>query len=679
MDQHSARIEMIGFRNQMKCALMSCAIVGILQAIIEWSVVANLYWEHIFRPIDVIFRFQVFDSLQWILQIGEPSSAALVLNEYLSPGLLNKFPLLLKIAAIYSLIGLSIGAFQGFALWLVFRFRKRGHEKRNLFLMNLSIAIGLACFLNLIVFVYPKYLQDTSVLVQVFAGCGLIMASLLSAGALHALGTRLLNRFPPKQGQKRSLLFSNGATLFVLVTCLQAVWIPNLDSRHGKQSEVFLESIRTANLTNEANIILISVDSLRADHLSCYGYRRKTSPNVDLLANEGTLFTRALSVTSWTLPAHLSMLTSLTPEALGVFGMHDGLDTQRITLAEILRQNGYATAGFVSGPFLYSNYGYNQGFEYYDDFTIKFVSNKVAQSGITSPALTAVVQEWLKKNHERRFFLFLHYWDVHYDYIPPSPYDKLFARRYRGTVDGRNFNLNPQIKKGMKQRDLAHVIALYDGEIAYTDFYIGKLISSLKRLNVFDNSLIIFTADHGDEFLEHGGKGHRRTLYHEVLRVPLIMKFPAAAGFPKGKTVDATASILDIMPTILSYLGLETPPVSDGQELLSSLKGHRPNSNRNLFASLQQDLYAVQSGNLKFIANLKSFQNELYDLSNDPQEQHNLFREGNHDKIDEHERMLLNWLNKKRQKYQSLPRSPGNTSEITEELQEQLRSLGYVQ
>lgn len=679
MDQHSACNEMISFRNQMKCALMSCAIVGILQAMIEWSVVANLYWDHIFRPIDVIFRFQVFASIQWILQIGEPSSAALVLNEYLSPGLLNKFPLLLKIASIYSLIGLSIGAFQGFAFWLFFRFRKGSYEKRNLFLIHLIVAIGLACFLNLLVFVCRNYLQHASVLVQVFIGCVLMLTTVLLAGALHGLGTRLLNRFPPKQSQKRSLLFSNGATLFVLVTCLQAVWIPNLDSRHGKQSEVFPESIQAGNLANDANIILISVDSLRADHLSCYGYRRNTSPNVDLLANEGTLFTRTLSVTSWTLPAHLSMLTSLTPEALGVYGTHDGLDTQRSTLAEILRKNGYATAGFVSAPFLYSNYGYNQGFQHYDDFTVKFDTNKDAQSGITSPALTAAIQKWLQKNHERRFFLFLHYWDVHYDYIPPSPYDKLFARKYRGAIDGRNFNLNPKIKRGMKQRDLAHVIALYDGEIAFTDFYIGKLISSLKELNVFDNSLIIFTADHGDEFLEHGGKGHRRTLYHEVLHVPLIIKFPAGAEFPKGKTVDAPASILDIMPTILSYLGLKTPPVSDGQELLSSLNGHRPNSNRSLFASLQQDLYAVQSGNLKFIANLKSFQNELYDLSNDPQEQHNLFREENHDKIDEHERILLNWLNKKRQKYQSLPRSQGNTSEITEELQEQLRSLGYVQ
>ncbi|MCI0604243.1 sulfatase-like hydrolase/transferase [bacterium] len=605
--------------------------------------------------------------------------------------MLNKLPLLIRLAAVYSLIGLSIGAFQGCILWLVSRLRKKdsggrasvpaGYEERNLSLMHFSVAMGIGCFLNLLLPIFPRYLQRSSLLFQIF-GCGvMILGSVLLAIALYTVGKRLLQHFPPKQDQKR-FVFSKGAILLALVACLQAVWIPNFKSRQEKQTEVLVQK---DNLANHANVILISVDSLRADHLSCYGYRRETSPNVDSLAREGTLFTRALSVTSWTLPAHLSMLTSLAPEALGVVGTHDQLDPQRITLAEILRKNGYATAGFVSAPFLYSDFGYNQGFDHYDDFTVKFdaknirEANKIAHRGITSPALTAAIHKWLSNNHERKFFLFLHYWDVHYDYSPPPPFDKMFDPKYNGTINGRNFHLNPKIKTGMKQRDLAHILALYDGEIAYTDFHIGELITTLKRLNVFDDSLIIFTADHGDEFLEHGGKGHRRTLYDEVLRVPLIIKFPSGAEFAKGKVVDTPASILDIMPTILKYLGLKVPIESDGDELLSALNGHRTNSNRSLFASLRYDLYAVQSGNTKFIANLESFQKELYDLTNDPQEQNNLLHEGNQNKIEEHQRILLNWLNKERQKYRSLPRNQMDTFEMSEEMKEQLRSLGYIQ
>ncbi len=666
----------------MKFAFVSCVVFAIFQATSEWFLVLFIYKDQIFRPIDLIYRFKVFALLEWILHIGKTTSLALVLNEYLGPGLLNKFPLLIKLASIYSLIGISIGAFQGCALWLLFRSPRINDEKRNLLLIHLSVAFGIACFLNLLVSVFQKHLLTISVLFQVFACCGLILASVLLAGSFFAISSRLLESFPAQLRRKSALL---GATLFVLATCLQGIWIPNLKSRHEKQPAIFAPSIQASNVANDPNIILISMDSLRADHLSCYGYRRKTSPNVDLLAREGTLFTRALSVTSWTLPAHLSMLTSLTPEALGVYGIHDRLDPERITLAEILQQNGYVTAGFVSAPFLYSYYGYNQGFDHYDDYTINFDPNKISESnhlahgGITSPALTSSIRKWLRENHERRFFLFLHYWDVHYDYIPPPPYDQMFDRTYQGTIDGRNFNLNPEVKKGMKWRDLSHIMALYDGEIAFTDFYIGKLIATLQELNVFDNSLIIFTADHGDEFLEHGGKGHRRTLYDEVLRVPFIIKFPASAEFQKGKISDSPASILDIMPTILNYVGLKVPIESDGQELLSSLQAGRANSNRSLFASLRHDLYAVQSGNLKFIANLESFEKELYDLSNDPKEQKNLLHGGNKDKIEPHERILLDWLNQKRQKYRALPRTQMDTSKINEELERQLRSLGYIQ
>jgi len=360
------------------------------------------------------------------------------------------------------------------------------------------------------------------------------------------------------------------------------------------------------------NIILISIDSLRADHLGCYGYPKPTSPNIDALANESVVFTNAISTTTWTLPAHISMLTSLYPEVHQVINDGNKLSDkavvplnppyqrgQGVVCAEIMKEAGYLTAGFVSGPYLSSKFGYNQGFDLYDDYTINYSSNEESHRGTTSPKIHQQVTKWLEQNYSSQFFLFIHYWDVHYDYTPPPPFDTMFDPDYTGTITGKNYEGNKLINPQMPKRDLEHIIALYDGEIAFTDSYIGKLMTYLKELGIYENTMVILTSDHGDEFFEHGCKGHRNNLFDETLKVPLIIKFPPpypggrggkenpifASLSPLEMCINQQVSIIDIVPTFLDYLGITPnpsyPPLQkggrgdlEGQSLLPLVAGN---------------------------------------------------------------------------------------------------------
>jgi arylsulfatase A-like enzyme len=348
------------------------------------------------------------------------------------------------------------------------------------------------------------------------------------------------------------------------------------------------------------NVILISIDSLRADHLGCYGYPKPTSPNIDALANESVMFTNAISTTTWTLPAHISMLTSLYPEVHQVINDGNKLSDkavvplnkggQGVVCAETMKEAGYLTAGFVSGPYLSSKFGYNQGFDLYDDYTINYSSNEESHRGITSPKIHQQVTKWLEQNYCSPLFLFIHYWDVHYDYTPPPPFDTMFDPDYTGTITGQDYEGNELINPQMPERDLEHIIALYDGEIAFTDSYIGKLMTYLKELDIYENTMVILTSDHGDEFFEHVCKGHRNNLFDETLKVPLIIKFPSgkenpfASLSPSRTRINQQVSIIDIVPTFLDYLSI-TPRNSElgirNAELIPPLNSDDVRQTRN--------------------------------------------------------------------------------------------------
>ena len=223
------------------------------------------------------------------------------------------------------------------------------------------------------------------------------------------------------------------------------------------------------------NLLLISIDSLRPDHLGCYGYGPDTSPFIDSLAHAGLLFENGLSTTSWTLPAHAAMFTGLRDSVHGLVDNGLSLNEEHVTLAEVLRQGGYRTAGFFGGPYLHPDFGVGQGFESYVNCMQAAApagdgvrrdamqQDSASHTDVTGPRTREAIARWAEEDDPRPYFLFIHLWDVHYDYRAPAKYLRMFDADYSGAVDGRLMS-NAAIHKDMDPRDLAHVLALYDAE-----------------------------------------------------------------------------------------------------------------------------------------------------------------------------------------------------------------------
>ncbi len=321
-------------------------------------------------------------------------------------------------------------------------------------------------------------------------------------------------------------------------------------------------------------VILISIDTLRQDHLGCYGYGRPTSPVLDAFAAESAItFDEAYAQATYTLPSHMSMLTGLYPEAHGMLMpvFDDATAVPRLpesvtTLAEVLQGDGFATAAFTDGGLVDSTYGFNQGFDLYDDDRVE----SVADNGFER--YRDELYAWLRDNKNRDHFVFVHTFDTHGPYIAP---DRL-VEEFRGTPQGRDVPhaslLVPSLLESQRYLeldqfdDLDAVIDEYDACIRFVDEEIGKLFDLLRELDRFDDALIIVTSDHGEQFLEDGIiLGHGKTINNEVNRVPLLLKLPGSrnAGAREGHVVE----IVDIPSTILETLGLEPPEAVDGQSL----------------------------------------------------------------------------------------------------------------
>ena len=242
--------------------------------------------------------------------------------------------------------------------------------------------------------------------------------------------------------------------------------------------------------TGPPNLVLISIDSLRADRLGCYGAERDTSPSMDRLAAHGVRFETAVAPTSWTLPSHVTLLTGLSIPAHRVTGPRRRIDTARTLLAQHLARLGYETAGFVSAPFMARAYGFDRGFSVYTNFASNkaaahppsLQSHRESHADETAPQVIGAALEWLGERDPSAapFFLFVHLWDVHFDYIPPPPYDTFFDPDYEGELDVRDYSFNQTIHNDLPERDLQHLRALYDGidaEVGAKEAWLGVCIA----------------------------------------------------------------------------------------------------------------------------------------------------------------------------------------------------------
>lgn len=428
------------------------------------------------------------------------------------------------------------------------------------------------------------------------------------------------------------------------------------------------------------NVLLISIDTLRADHLSCYGYIRNTSPNIEKIARQGTLFTQAISPASWTTPAHMSIFTSLYPIRHNVLNTKTKLDDDIITLAQVLQKNGYATYACVSAPsMLPADLGFSRGFDVYDDYTVGFDLdvNLFKLNDLYGgqndhpicPLTHTMATTFLKKNLDSKFFLFVHYWDVHGDYDAPEPYKKMFDKDYEGDFDGSQKCIK-KIKPGITKRDLEHMVARYDGEIRYVDDYIGKLMDKLKELGLLDNTLIVLTADHGEEFLEHGGNWHGKTLYEEVIHVPLIMRYPSS--IPQNKIITTPVSTVSIMPTILDILNIPLRYQVQGESLLALIRGKTKGPIKPIYSEVTLNgLRAIRIDDFKLIYDFQNGSKQLFNLKMDKEERENLIEEEINVARDLENR-LLTWI-------EASGSSTKEAAKLDEETKQRLKSLGYLQ
>jgi arylsulfatase A-like enzyme len=442
--------------------------------------------------------------------------------------------------------------------------------------------------------------------------------------------------------------------------------------------------VRNEPAAGAPNIILISIDSLRADHLHSYGYARATSPNLDALASEGTSFETVISPTSWTLPAHMTLLTSLPPEKHGVITNRFRLSSAIPTLPERLQRSGYATAGFVSATYLDGLFGFSRGFDEYDDYTLLRVAGEKSRRAMTAHLVANRAIDWLDARAKQPataarqpFFLFLHFFDVHYDYNPPPPYSRMFDRAYHGRSTGELDEIRP----GAAPRDVDHAVALYDGEIAWVDANIGRILARLRAQGLDRNTIVAVTADHGEEFLDHGQAGHFKTLYDEVVRVPLIVRYPGHVA--AGRRVAGQVRLMDVGPTLFSLAGVRLPRPHIETAARSLACFVRPAAAKPVpalpaFGDLQGEIASLRTADAKLIRNLRTHEEEFYDLASDPRERHNVEPasdaggDPHHDEVAALRAMLEQWRASNRT-------TEADAATLDEEDKAGLKSLGYMQ
>jgi arylsulfatase A-like enzyme len=320
------------------------------------------------------------------------------------------------------------------------------------------------------------------------------------------------------------------------------------------------------------NVILIGVDTLRPDHMGCYGYDRNTTPNVDRLARRGILFEIAVAPSPWTLPSFASVFTSLYPSQHGATGAKSPMGETFPTLAELLKAQGYATGAIINAPYLKRKYEVGRGFDLY---SMRPPEGRFAD-GTTRDAL-----DWISGIADQPFFIFIHYFDPHLPYAPPAPYDTVFNPDYQGPLQKpynprRLPSYRPDNFKPMKTippEDWNQIKSLYDGEVAFTDEAIGELIEGLQDRRLLKKTLIIFISDHGEEFFDHEGFEHGHTLYDELIRVPMIFSLPGR--LPERDRIGQQVRLVDVAPTVLDLLGFESDPDFEGVSLRPLLDGER--------------------------------------------------------------------------------------------------------
>ncbi len=504
---------------------------------------------------------------------------------------------------------------------------------------------------------------------------------------------RLLRRVPAWVGVLALLLFVAGS--------YQAV----LGGTHKGGTATPAATVAAG--ANRPNVVLVLIDTLRADHLGAYGYERPTSPNIDAFAKESVLFTRAFSQSSWTKPAMASMLTSHYPSMHQTYLEQQKLPESEVLLTQLLHAQGYATAVFSGNPWITPDYGFDKGVDYfysiYDErfarvtlvmTALKRVSKamgdrqrvynrvkKIIQGDLSTTARDEVISaeafRWLDAHKDKPFYMHLHMMSPHHPYDPPPPYDKFVPDKSIPPMKAYPKKSYFFFEKGqaISKPQLDDMVARYDGDILFADMVFGKIIAKLKADGVLDNTIVIVVADHGEEFYDHENWGHGQSIYNELINVPLILRYPPA--LPGGTRVDQTVMSVDILPTVLDLVGAPPKPTAAGTSLVSLAKGAAETRAPQAYSELlykygqargviddQQKLIEMSKG--------EESRRELYDLKTDFHEHDDLMS-----KDPALAKALEGRLTEVRD-WAAKHQASASEAQIDDEMSKRLKALGYM-
>jgi choline-sulfatase len=418
---------------------------------------------------------------------------------------------------------------------------------------------------------------------------------------------------------------------------------------------------------NTPPVILVIVDTLRADRLGLHGYGRNTSPLLDRLAEEMVVFENAYSQAPNTPPSVASILTSLYPSSHHFTGNGDRIPEAALTLAEMLHAAGYRTGAFVDAGFLRERFGMSQGFEIYDD------------EGGGLDAMLPRVRLWLDAEQDRPFFLLLHTYDVHVPYEKtPEPYRNAFVEhRYTGELESRQLEeiRMGRLKHSLTPEETRHFSDLYDGGILHMDAVLGKFLEELRERKILDRAVVVISSDHGEEFMEHGSVLHDK-LYRTVTHVPLLLRLPEgeAAGLRRTDVVET----IDIAPTVLDAVGVPAHTGMQGESLLRLIRGAN-SSFEGAVGELTWDPHTTgfYAGRYHLMSNPQVGRIELYDVGSDPMEQRNLADSNEQQVVLLQDKLRVRLENAAARGY--LLSTDTTAEELDEESKQSLRELGYLQ
>lgn len=449
------------------------------------------------------------------------------------------------------------------------------------------------------------------------------------------------------------------------------------------------------------NVLMVVIDTLRADHVGAYGYEYSTTPNIDLLADRAVVFETVVSQAPWTAPAMASLFTGLYPSVHGLdggivwaegasssagnlpFAVQKTLPPGHRTLAEVFRDAGYMTAGFVSNLYVNSIFGFAQGFDHFDD---EYTDYNFDQGDVKRRAETTNKRlfEWLREGVEEPFFLLVHYNDPHWPYDPPPPYGRAFIAGYHGSLTPTTTRevvvTHHEVPPPISDQDLAYIVGLYDGEIQYVDAHLGQLLGAVRGLPTKRDLVTVLTSDHGEEFLDHGAFNHGYTLYEEQTLVPFIVSAP---GSFDRRRVSQQVRLIDAAPTLLELAGVDIRNTRfQGRSLVPLMAG---SSLEPLDAFSEATNIGSQSAlrstdSQKLIHSLIDPKWQLFDLGSDPRELHDL-AEQRAERLRELTVRLEAWREANRSLRGQINIAGTGVDRVVldEEMQKGLRALGYIE